>query len=178
MLQAQSAVQSSEILQSPGVIQSLEGVRARVVEQLTNVPEFRALLAVETAIEEVANIPDLMACLESAKTKIIDRLTKVREYQALLAVEKSITEISEVLGVLAGGEFPHATSPAVAPEAQEALQLEADEPTPPVATEVATAPQPSEPVASPTAPLQVSARTSKIEDVADNLATVLGLSKQ
>ena len=172
MLQPQSAVQSSEILQSPGVIQSLEGVRARVVEQLTNVPEFRALLAVETAIEEVANIPDLMACLEPAKTKIIDRLMKVREYQALLAVEKSITEISEVLGVLAGGEFPNATTPAVAPEAQEALQLEADEPTPPVAT----APQPPEPVASPTAPLQVPARASKVEDVADRLATALGLS--
>jgi hypothetical protein len=173
MLQAQSAVQSSEILQSPGVIQSLEGVRARVVEQLTNVPEFRALLAIETAIEEVANIPDLMACLESAKTKIIDRLMKVREYQALLAVEKSITEISEVLGVLAGGEFPNATTPAVAPEAQEALQLEANEPTPPVAT----APQPPEPVASPTAPLQVPARASKIEDVVERLATTLGLSE-
>jgi hypothetical protein len=172
MLQAQTAVRSSEVLQSPGVIQSLEGVRARVVEQLTNVPEFRALLAVETAIEEVANIPDLMACLESAKTKIIDRLTKVREYQALLAVEKSITEISEVLGVLAGGEFPNATTPAVAPEAQEALQLEADEPTPPIAT----APQPPEPVASPTAPLQVPARASKVEDLADGLATALGLS--
>jgi len=172
MLQAQSAVQSSEILQSPGVIQSLEGVRARVVEQLTNVPEFRAFLAIETAIEEVANIPDLMACLESAKTKIIDRLMKVREYQALLAVEKSITEISEVLGVLAGGEFPNATTPAVAPEAQKALQLEADEPTPPVAT----APQPPEPVASPTAPLQVPARASKVEDLADGLATALGLS--
>ena len=174
MLQARSAVQSSEILQSPGVIQSLEGVRARVVEQLTNVPEFRALLAVETAVGEVANIPDLMTCLDSAKTKIIDRLMKVREYQALLAVEKSITEISEVLGVLAGGEFPNATSPAVAPEAHEALQPEADEPTPPVAT----APQPPEPVASPTTPLQDPARASKIEDVADHLAAALGLSKQ
>jgi len=173
MLQAQSAVQSSEILQSPGVIQSLEGVRARVVEQLTNVPEFRAFLAIETAIEEVANIPDLIDCLESAKTRIVDRLMKVREYQALLAVEKSITEISEVLGVLAGGEFPNATTPAVAPEAQEALQLEANEPTPPVAT----APQPPEPVASPTAPLQVPARAAKIEEVAERLATALGLSE-
>ena len=146
------------------------------MEQLTNVPEFRALLAVETAIEEVSNIPDLMACLDSAKTKIIDRLMKVREYQALLAVEKSITEISEVLGVLAGGEFPNATSPAVAPEAQEALQLEADEPTPPVAT----APQPSEPVASPARRrFRFQARASKVEDLADGLVvTVLGLSKQ
>jgi hypothetical protein len=173
MSQAQSAVQSSEILQSPGVIQSLDGVRARVVEQLMNVPEFRAFLAIETAIEEVANIPDLMACLEPAKTKIMDRLMKVREYQALLAVEKSITEISEVLGVLAGGEIPNATTPAVAPEAQEALQLEADEPTPPVAT----APQPPEPVASPTARLQVPAPGSEIEDVADRLAKALGLSE-
>jgi len=169
MLQAQSAVQSSEILQSPGVIQSLEGVRARVVEQLKNVPEFRAFLAIETAIKEVANIPDLMASLEPAKTKIMDRLMKVREYQALLAVEKSITEISEVLGGLAGSELNNATTP----EAQEALQLEADEPAPPVAT----APQPPEPVASPTAPLQVPERASKVEDVADRLATALGLSE-
>jgi hypothetical protein len=113
-----------------------------------------------------------MACLESAKTKIIDRLTKVREYQALLAVEKSITEISEVLGVLASGEIPNATTSALAPEAQEALQLETDEPTPPVAT----APQPPEPVVSPTAPLQAPARASKVEDLADGLATALGLS--
>ena len=143
------------------------------MEQLTNVPEFRAFLAIETAIKEVANIPDLMASLEPAKTKIMDRLMKVREYQALLAVEKSITEISEVLGVLAGGEFPNATTPAVAPEAQEDLQLEADESTPPVAT----APQPAEPVASPTAPLQVPAPASKVEDMADRLATALGLSE-
>jgi hypothetical protein len=171
MLQAQSAVQSSEILQSPGVIQSLEGVRARVVEQLTNVPEFRAFLAIETAIEEVANIPDLMACLEPAKTKIIDRLMKVREYQALLAVEKSITEISEVLGVLAGGEIPYATTSAVAPKAKEAPQLEANEPTP----SDTTAPQQPEPVARPTALPHVPAPASEIADVADRLAKALGL---
>jgi hypothetical protein len=138
---------------------------------LQNVPEFRAFLAIKTAIEEIANIPDLMACLEPAKTKIMDRLMKVREYQALLAVEKSITEISEVLGVLAGGEFPNATTPAVAPEVQETAQLEAEEP----ASPVATAPQPPEPVASPVAPLQVPAPASQIEGVADRLARALGL---
>jgi len=104
MLQSQSVVQSSELLQSPGVIQSLERVRERVKEQLIKVPEFRALLAIEKSIAEVSNIPDLVACLESAEEKILDRLMTVREYRAMLAVEKSITEISEVLGVLADGE--------------------------------------------------------------------------
>ena len=173
MLQAQSAVQSSEIPQSPEVIASLEGVRAKVVDHLMKLPEFRAFLAIEAAIAEVANIPDLMACLEPAKNKILDRLTTVREYQALLAVKKSIAEISEVLGVLAGGEIPHPTTPAVAPEAQEAPQLEANEPTPPDAT----APQQPELVASPTALLNGPAPASEIGDVADRLAKALGLSE-
>ncbi len=60
MLQSQSAAQSSEIIQTPGVIQSLERVRDRVKEQLIKVPEYRALLAIETSIAEVSNIPDLV----------------------------------------------------------------------------------------------------------------------
>jgi hypothetical protein len=173
MLQSQSAVQSSEILPAPGVIESLEGVRARVVEQLMKVPEFRAFLAIETAMGEVANIHDLMAFLEPAKEKIMDRLMTVREYQALLAVEKSITEISEVLGVLAGGRIPSATPPEVAPETRETLPPEPNEPTSPAAT----APQHPEPVASPTASPQVPAAASEIEGVADRLAKALGLSE-
>jgi hypothetical protein len=104
MLQSQSTVESSEILQSPGVIQSLVHVRERVKEQLIKVPEYRAFLAIETSIAEVSNIPDLVVCLEAAKQKIMDRLMTVREYQAMLAVDKSIKEISEVLGVLGGDE--------------------------------------------------------------------------
>jgi hypothetical protein len=115
MLQSQSAVESSEILQSPGVIQSLERVRERVKEQLIKVPEFRALLAIETSIAEVSNIPDLAVSLEAAKQKIMDRLMTVREYQAMLAVEKAIVEISDVLGVLAVGENSSA-APAAAPK--------------------------------------------------------------
>ncbi len=126
MLQSQSAVQSSELAEPPGVIQSLERVKERVREQLYKVPEFRALLAMETSIAEVSHITDLAGYLETAKEKITDRLTKVREYQAMLAVEKSITQISEVLGVLASGEGASATS-AVSPETQAPPQTKATE---------------------------------------------------
>jgi len=128
MLQSQSVVQSSELLQSFGVIQSLERVRERVKEQLIKVPEFRALLAIEKSIAEVSNIPDLVPCLESAKEKILDRLMTVREYRAMLAVEKSITEISEVLGVLADGESgngePTPTVDVAPPQPELAVVLE------------------------------------------------------
>jgi len=89
---SQSVVQSPELLQSPGVIQTLERVRERVQEQLMKVPEFRAFLAVETSISEVSHVPDLVDCLQSAKQKIMDRLMTIREYQAMLVVEKSITK--------------------------------------------------------------------------------------
>jgi len=154
MLQSQSAVQSSEILQSPGVIQSLERVRDRVKEQLIKVPEYRALLAIETSIAEVSNIPDLVACLESAKEKIMDRLMTVREYQAMLAVEKSITEISEVLGVLA--------------------ETEVNEPTP----TVAVAPPQPELAVAPEAPLEDPEAVSPIDAAADRLSKVLGLTNE
>ena len=154
MLQSQSAVQSSEILQSPGVIQSLERVRDRVKEQLIKVPEYRALLAIETSIAEVSNIPDLAACLESAKEKIMDRLMTIREYQAMLAVEKSITEISEVLGVLA--------------------ETEVNEPTP----TVAVAPPQPELAVAPEAPLEDPEAVSPIDAAADRLSKVLGLTNE
>jgi len=128
MLQSQPAVQSSEIPQTPGVIQSLKRVKERVREQLFKVPEYRALLAMETSIAEVSHIPDLAGYLETAKEKIMDRLMKVREYQAMLAVEKSISEISEVLGVLASGEDSSGAS-AVTPEIPVAPRTNSNEPT-------------------------------------------------
>ena len=154
MFQSQSAVQSSEIIQTPGVIQSLERVRDRVKEQLIKVPEYRALLAIETSVAEVSNIPDLVVHLESAKTKIMDRLMTVREFQAMLAVEKSITEISEVLGVLA--------------------DTEVNEPTP----TVAVAPPQPELAIVPEVPLEDPEAASLIDAAADRLAKVLGLTNE
>jgi hypothetical protein len=156
MLQSQSAVQSSDLLQSPGVIQSLQRVMERVKEQLIKVPEFRALLAIETSIAEVSNIHDLVDCLESAKEKILDRLMTVREYRAMLAVEKSITEISEVLGVLADRESANG------------------EPTP----RVAVAPPQPELVVPPEASLEDSEAVSPIDAAADRLSKVLGLTNE
>jgi hypothetical protein len=96
-----------------------------VQEQLIKVPEFRALLAVETSISEVSHVPDLVDGLQSAKQKIMDRLMTIREYQAMLVVEKSITEISEVLGVLADGESANGT-----PETPAAPPIDVNESTP------------------------------------------------
>ena len=83
--------------QTSGLIRSLENVRDRVKQRLTKVPEYRAFLAIEKPMAEVADIPDLLAHLEAAKQKILEHLTLRREYQALLTVEKAIKDISEVL---------------------------------------------------------------------------------
>jgi hypothetical protein len=87
-------------LQTSNVIWSLEDVRERVTQRLTNVPEYRAFLAIEMPIAEVSQIPDLLVHLETAKQKILDRLNIIREYQSLLTVNKAIKEISEVLEFL------------------------------------------------------------------------------
>lgn len=86
--------------QTSSAIRSLENVRERVKQRLTKVPEYRAFLAIEKPMAEVADIPDLLAHLEAAKQKILERLALTREYQALLTVEKTIKEISEVLEVV------------------------------------------------------------------------------
>jgi hypothetical protein len=78
-------------------IRSLENVRERVKNRLWKVPEYRAFLAIEKPMAEVADIPDLLAHLETAKQKILDRVAQTREYRALLTVDKAIKEISEVL---------------------------------------------------------------------------------
>ena len=156
MSQSQSAVQSHELLQSPGVIQTLERVRERVRGQLMKVPEFRAFLAVETSISEVSHVPDLVDCLQSAKQKIMERLMTIREYRAMLAVEKSITEISDVLGVLAEGEGANGTL-----ETPAAPQTE-------VNGSASTAADPA---------LETSETASPLE-TADQLARMLGLADE
>jgi hypothetical protein len=87
-------------LQTSSVIWPLENVRERVTQRLTNMPEYRAFLAIELPIAEVSEIPDLLAHLEMSKQKILDRLNLTREYRSLLAVDKAIKEISEVLKFL------------------------------------------------------------------------------
>jgi hypothetical protein len=87
-------------LQTSSVIWSLENVREKVTQRLTNVPEYRAFLAIEMPIAELRQIPDLLAHLETAQQKILNRLNLTREYQSLLTVDKTIEEISEVLEFL------------------------------------------------------------------------------
>jgi hypothetical protein len=86
--------------QTSGVIRSLENVRDRVKQRLTKVPAYRAFLAIETPMAEVADIPDLLAHLEAAKQKILEHLMLSCEYQALLTVEKAIKDISGVLEIV------------------------------------------------------------------------------
>ncbi len=114
MVQSQTIVASSELAQSPDVIQSLGTIRDRVKQRLvTKVPEYRAFQAIETSIAEIAHIQDLVDHLEVGKAKIKDRLMTVREYRAILAVEKSIIDLTEVLDVLADAAKPDATPAAV-----------------------------------------------------------------
>ena len=86
--------------QPSGVIQSLETVRDKVKQRLMTLPEYRAFLAIEKPIAEVAEISDLVAHLQTAKQKILERLTATREYRALLTVEKAIKDISEIVEVV------------------------------------------------------------------------------
>jgi hypothetical protein len=86
--------------QTSSVIRSLENVRERVTQRLANVPEYRAFLAMDKPMAEVADISDLLPHLEAAKQKILDRLKLRAEYQALLTVDNAIKEISGVLDVI------------------------------------------------------------------------------
>jgi hypothetical protein len=86
--------------QPSSVIHSLQAVRDKVKLRLMKVPEYRAILAIEMPIAEVADLPDLVAHLQTAKQKILERLTTTQEYRALLTVEKAIKDISEVLDVV------------------------------------------------------------------------------
>jgi hypothetical protein len=102
--------------QTSNAIASLEVVRERVKQRLANVPEYRAFLAVDKPMAEVAHIPDLLTHLETAKQKILERLKLTREYQALLTVEKAIKEISEVLEIVGDdGTIGAAPAAVVAP---------------------------------------------------------------
>jgi hypothetical protein len=86
--------------QASNVIRSLENVRERVTQRLANVPEYRAFLAMDKPMAEVADIPELLPHLEAAKQKVLDRLKLRAEYQALLTVDNAIKEISDVLEVI------------------------------------------------------------------------------
>ena len=89
--------------QTSSVIRPLENVREKVKQRLMTVPEYRAFLAMEKPIAEVANISDLVAYLHTAQQKILERLAATKEYQALLTVEKAIQDLSQVLEVVADG---------------------------------------------------------------------------
>jgi hypothetical protein len=86
--------------QTSSVIRSLETVRERVKQRLTKVPEYRAFLAIDKPMAEIADVPDLLSHLETAKQKILDRLKLTVEYQALLMVDNAIKEISGVLEIV------------------------------------------------------------------------------
>jgi hypothetical protein len=86
--------------QSSSVVHSLQTVQDKLKLRLMKLPEYRAFLAIDRPIAEVADIPDLVAHLHTAKHKILDRLTTTQEYRALLTVEKAIKDISEILDVV------------------------------------------------------------------------------
>ena len=110
--------------QPSSVIHSLVTVRDKVKLRLMKVPEYRAFLAIEMPIVEVADIPDLVADLQTAKQKILERLTTTQEYRALLTVEKAIKDISEVLDVV-GDDATVEAAPAAAEKVAEKEEVSA-----------------------------------------------------
>ncbi len=133
--------------QPTSVIQSLQTIRDKVKLRLMKVPEYRALLAIEKPIAEVADIPDLVAHLQAAKQKILERLTTTQEYRALLTVEKAIKDISEVLDVV-GTDAPADAAPAAAEKAAATEEPPATTPAAPAegqqsAPAIAVAPPPA-----------------------------------
>ncbi|HZC57596.1 MAG TPA: hypothetical protein VE396_16370 [Xanthobacteraceae bacterium] len=132
--------------QPSSVIQSLETVRDKVKQRLMEVPEYRAFLAVEKPIAEVADISDLVAHLQTAKQKILERLTTIREYRALLTVEKAINDISEVIEVV-GNDANFDAAPAASEKAVGKKEL------PAIKSAAAVETQQAVPAIAATAPL-------------------------
>jgi hypothetical protein len=144
--------------QTSSVVRSLETVRERVKQRLMKLPEYRALLAIEQPIAEVADIPELAAHLQTAKQKILERLMATQEYQALLTVEKAIKDISAVLEVVADdGNFD--AVPAAVEKILEAKDL------PEIAPAPAAAPQQPVSAVAVTAPL-AGARPAIVSETA------------
>ncbi len=167
-------------MQSAEVLKSLSNIRNEVETHLRTVKEYRAFLAIQTAMDEISHVGELHSPLEDVREGVRARLNETREYRALLAVEKSITDISGVLGLL--DEIkprPVATVAAVAPtepvfadvaaeahvEEQAAAQPEA------VAAETAAA-APSDVEANTTPPL-VTGETAASETSAPDGAEII-----
>jgi hypothetical protein len=87
-------------MQSTEVVESLRNIRDQVETHLRNVREYRAFLAIQTAMDEISHVGELHSPLGDIQEGVKQRLNELREYRALLAVEKSITDISGVLGLL------------------------------------------------------------------------------
>jgi hypothetical protein len=129
----------SRTVAPPSVIESREAVRTRVKQRLTKLPEYRAFLAIEKPIAEVADIPDLVSHLQTAKQRILDQLAKTREYQALLTVDKAIEDFSEILDVV-GDDAGFDAAPAALETVTAPKPAGAADARPPEPVVVATAP--------------------------------------
>ena len=151
--------------QPSGVIHSLVTVRDKVKLRLMKVPEYRAFLAIEMPIAEVADIPDLVADLQMAKQKILERLTTTQEYRALLTVEKAIKDISEVLDVV-GDDATVEAAPAAAEKVAEKEEVSA------AAAAEAQQSAPAVAVAAPPAkaPAIVANATAAVQDTPETYA--------
>lgn len=151
--------------QPSSVIHSLVTVRDKVKLRLMKVPEYRAFLAIEMPIVEVADIPDLVAHLQTAKQKILERLTTTQEYRALLTVEKAIKDISEVLDVV-GDDATVEAAPAAAEKVAEKEEVSA------AAAAEAQQSAPAVAVAAPPAkaPAIVANATAAVQDTPETYA--------
>lgn len=113
-------------MQSNEIVQSLEDMRARVKERLTDVREYRVFAAIQQSINDIPDLHEVVAALNTAHAHIRNRLDDVREYRALNVLERSIADLNEVADVLLACSPVEATAVVIlenAATADEAPQL-------------------------------------------------------
>lgn len=95
-----------------GIFIQLQSLRDRIEGRLSGVGHYRALLAMERTIAELAEFDDIAFGLRAIRDSIKDRLASVDEYRALCALERISEELTEVVARF--GEEPQPeTAPSV-----------------------------------------------------------------
>ncbi len=100
----------------PGNRTSVCSVRDRIERHLAGVSRYRALLAIDQTISELADHTDLVRPLCDVRDQIRLQLNETREYRALCAVDRIAPELADILAIL--DEDPHHDETLPAPNAE------------------------------------------------------------
>ncbi|MGJ4889041.1 hypothetical protein ACQR1Y_12650 [Bradyrhizobium sp. HKCCYLRH3099] len=110
------------------IVDTLAGVRQDYHEKLKSIPQYEALLLIQSSTEKAAGVlhgteagsiaTDVIDSLQYARNRFEQHMTSIPEYRVLVALDRLIREVSQHLGLASHDEAP-AEEPAVAasPEA-------------------------------------------------------------